>query len=239
MSAQERSPRRSFGMPGRYWGDEVDEGLASRPELRSRERARTTAVAAAAFAWTEAAWSGVSGRLSGDGASPVPPMSGGRRPKARVRAPRRHEPAVAVARASAHPARAGSRPPGRLCSTRCRAGSTNGNRYRGRRQNRCGCGQPNPRTTARGRKRDRCDGLTQPTRRRVAPARGSAHPPAGGEQGPPLPSGAEASSRRYQSGTAAATGRTATGPNKAGTTGTAEPRDRSDGLNSTHPPAGN
>ena len=117
MSAQLlRSSRRSFGMPGRYWGEEVDDGLASRPELRSRERARTTAVAAAAFAWTEATWSGNSGRLSGAGASPVPPMSGGRRPKARVRAPRRHEPAVAVARASAHPARAGSRPPRRQCS---------------------------------------------------------------------------------------------------------------------------
>ena len=100
----------------------VEVGLGSRPRLRSRLSARTVAAAAAAFAWTDAAWSGGSGRLRGPGASPVPPRSGGRRPNDRVL--RRHEPAVAVARNSAQPARAGSEPPGRLCSTRRRAGST-------------------------------------------------------------------------------------------------------------------
>ena len=214
----------------------MDDGLASRPELRSRERSRTTAVAAAAFAWTEATWSGNSGRLSGAGASPVPPMSGGRRPKARVRAPRRHEPAVAVARASAHPARAGSRPPGRLCSTRRRAGSTNGTGVRGRAAAISGTGAAAPAVRAvprddggaegagaDGRTPTTATGRTKRPQRRpqpnppvggVAPARGSAHPPAGGEQGPPLPSGAEASSREARSGTAAATGRTATEPDQ-------------------------
>ena len=199
MSAQ---LRRSFGMPGRYWGDEVDDGLASRPELRSRERARTTAVAAAAFAWTEATWSGNSGRLSGAGASPVPPMSGGRRPKARVRAPRRHEPAVAVARASAHPARAGSRPPGRLCSTRRRAGSTKGTGVAAGRQRttvpgerrrcsgpggatgrrrcrRCGCGRPNPYDRDRSHQETAAAASPQPTRRRGSPSEGQCSPTGG------------------------------------------------------------